>query len=733
MKKLGAILFLLVFKIHIASAQTTIVDYNFENSTTTPTLTATGVTCTASTFSSSTTFGGTNTGAGAFTANNSSTVTAIAMTNSSGTNTNYFQFQLGGSNLNTYCCYKIYFQAQRSSSGAQTITLQYSTDGSTYTTFGTTASVGTSFTEITFDLCSITALNNQANVYFRLYASGASGTGTLRIDNFEVQASNSCGASNTITTGAVSTSPFNVDCSTSASGTVDFTSTGTYNAGNIYTAQLSDASGSFSSPTNIGTLSSTGNSGTISITIPANTANGTNYQIQIVSSNPSTIGSTSSVITINNSCVPTYPVLTGVIVDGCNTYSSTPSCGTTLDNTNCSEGRTEVIFFRNGTTAISAATVQAMTRHVVDYYTTAWSTLTYYTGISMNNTATTTSLNSSGCNAGTCGSCFVDAWSNGIPAYATFIMISDYYCIGSTDYSNLCNNSSTSPIYVIYFGASSNNSNNCGGGTTGDWDLSGNFTNYSGTGSVKGIAVDMSSLVAGSPTQYYTYNISSLSNCSGSADGAGVAFNGVSTSTASPTTPNAFTSCACNIPIILPVQLTEFSANRTEKDIMIKWTTSTEINSDYFEIQYSFDGIEFSPYARIKGGGNTDQAKNYKCPFTLYLNKENLYFRIKQVDFNGGYKYSNIISVIEDGWHQIKSFYNSSSNTLESEVYSQSQQSLNISLYDVSGNKINEKEILLNKGSNKISADGPQTDGVYILVYTLADGIPYHKKIVISK
>ncbi|MGZ3942176.1 MAG: hypothetical protein ACXVOH_08825, partial [Bacteroidia bacterium] len=288
MKKLGAILFLLVFKIHIASAQTTIVDYNFENSTTTPTLTATGVTCTASTFSSSTTFGGTNTGAGAFTANNSSTVTAIAMTNSSGTNTNYFQFQLGGSNLNTYCCYKIYFQAQRSSSGAQTITLQYSTDGSTYTTFGTTASVGTSFTEITFDLCSITALNNQANVYFRLYASGASGTGTLRIDNFEVQASNSCGASNTITTGAVSTSPFNVDCSTSASGTVDFTSTGTYNAGNIYTAQLSDASGSFSSPTNIGTLSSTGNSGTISITIPANTANGTNYQIQIVSSNPST-------------------------------------------------------------------------------------------------------------------------------------------------------------------------------------------------------------------------------------------------------------------------------------------------------------------------------------------------------------------------------------------------------------------------------------------------------------
>lgn len=72
---------------------------------------------------------------------------------------------------------------------------------------------------------------------------------------------------------------------------VNFTSTGTYTAGNVYTAQLSDASGSFASPTTIGTLNSTA-SGTQMIVgvIPGNIPVGSGYRIRVVSSNPATIG-----------------------------------------------------------------------------------------------------------------------------------------------------------------------------------------------------------------------------------------------------------------------------------------------------------------------------------------------------------------------------------------------------------------------------------------------------------
>lgn len=71
---------------------------------------------------------------------------------------------------------------------------------------------------------------------------------------------------------------------------VSFTTNGSANAGNIFTAQLSNASGSFASPVSIGTLTST-TAGTIACVIPSGTASGTGYRIRVVSSNPAVTGS----------------------------------------------------------------------------------------------------------------------------------------------------------------------------------------------------------------------------------------------------------------------------------------------------------------------------------------------------------------------------------------------------------------------------------------------------------
>ncbi|GAB4094133.1 hypothetical protein GCM10028786_30600 [Flaviaesturariibacter terrae] len=88
-----------------------------------------------------------------------------------------------------------------------------------------------------------------------------------------------------LTVGSISGSPFCAGSSIS----IPYTATG-INSGNTFTAQLSDASGSFASPTTLGTVSSTA-SGTISGTIPTNTGTGTGYRVRVVASNP---GSTSS-------------------------------------------------------------------------------------------------------------------------------------------------------------------------------------------------------------------------------------------------------------------------------------------------------------------------------------------------------------------------------------------------------------------------------------------------------
>jgi gliding motility-associated-like protein len=72
--------------------------------------------------------------------------------------------------------------------------------------------------------------------------------------------------------------------------TIPFNAAGTWDAGNVFTAQLSNASGSFASPTAIGTLTLSGNNLTgnsITATIPSATPNGTGYRIRVVGSAPS--------------------------------------------------------------------------------------------------------------------------------------------------------------------------------------------------------------------------------------------------------------------------------------------------------------------------------------------------------------------------------------------------------------------------------------------------------------
>ncbi|MES2518450.1 MAG: hypothetical protein V4585_10105 [Bacteroidota bacterium] len=82
---------------------------------------------------------------------------------------------------------------------------------------------------------------------------------------------------------------------------IPYTVTGTYTSGNIFTAQLSDATGSFSSPTTLGTLTAT-TSGTIVGTIPNTIVVGTGYLIRVISSTPSITNSPTKTIDITAFC-----------------------------------------------------------------------------------------------------------------------------------------------------------------------------------------------------------------------------------------------------------------------------------------------------------------------------------------------------------------------------------------------------------------------------------------------
>ncbi len=99
-----------------------------------------------------------------------------------------------------------------------------------------------------------------------------------------------------LVTGTASASVF---CSGN-SFTLNYTATGLYGVGNIFTAQLSNAAGSFASPVSIGSTGST-TSGTINCVIPPTTPAGNNYLVRVVSSLPEFIGKISTtILTISN-------------------------------------------------------------------------------------------------------------------------------------------------------------------------------------------------------------------------------------------------------------------------------------------------------------------------------------------------------------------------------------------------------------------------------------------------
>ena len=102
--------------------------------------------------------------------------------------------------------------------------------------------------------------------------------------NFTIQSST--GVLALITTSALAGTNFCVG----AAMNVSFTTDAPANSGNIFTAQLSNAAGSFASPVNLGTLNSV-NSGTINTTVPAGTVSGTGYRVRVVSSSPVVTGS----------------------------------------------------------------------------------------------------------------------------------------------------------------------------------------------------------------------------------------------------------------------------------------------------------------------------------------------------------------------------------------------------------------------------------------------------------
>jgi hypothetical protein len=97
-------------------------------------------------------------------------------------------------------------------------------------------------------------------------------------------------------------------------------------------------------------------------------------------------------------------------------------------------------------------------------------------------------------------------------------------------------------------------------------------------------------------------------------------------------------------PGVVPVELSSFTANVNGNSVSLNWTTVTETNNLGFEIQRKSANNDFITLGFVRGSGTTTEIKNYSF-VDKNLQSGNYSYRLKQVDFNGSYEYSNVIEV----------------------------------------------------------------------------------------
>jgi hypothetical protein len=95
----------------------------------------------------------------------------------------------------------------------------------------------------------------------------------------------------------------------------------------------------------------------------------------------------------------------------------------------------------------------------------------------------------------------------------------------------------------------------------------------------------------------------------------------------------------------LPVELISFSAARDGRVVNLDWITASEFNNDYFEVLKSTDGQQWETLARVAGSGTTTLSNSYSYQDNTIQNVQIVYYRLRQVDFDGTSTFSDIEAV----------------------------------------------------------------------------------------
>jgi uncharacterized protein (AIM24 family) len=180
----------------------------------------------------------------------------------------------------------------------------------------------------------------------------------------------------------------------------------------------------------------------------------------------------------------------------------------------------------------------------------------------------------------------------------------------------------------------------------------------------------------------------------------------------------------------LPVELMYFNATPYGQTVLLNWETLTEINNDYYTVERSSDALLFEPIQQTQGAGTSTIRKVYHAIDNSPLMGTS-YYRLKQTDFDGRFKYSDIVPVKFDESTPRSTVYpNPLSEEHTAFTISGIEKDAEIQMYSITGRRV---PVVVQKyeGVWKVQLEKRLQAGMYVIkLIRLNEKVTVHKLIV---
>lgn len=166
----------------------------------------------------------------------------------------------------------------------------------------------------------------------------------------------------------------------------------------------------------------------------------------------------------------------------------------------------------------------------------------------------------------------------------------------------------------------------------------------------------------------------------------------------------------------LPVELVEFNGEKVAQDNFISWSTASEINSNYFELWRSEEGVMYEKIATISAAGTSNSIKNYS-----FQDKEVSgmhYYKLIQYDFDGSHQESKVIIVsgLSNNSTKVTLYPVPSSNHITVSAELLTAGTYYVKIYDSKGSEVYHSILMGLEGENKFPVNISElTAGNYYL------------------